>query len=810
MRKLIRKRFYNIVLILIALIAIGFFMTHTETGARWTLTIASKIIPGQLNLQGIQGRLAGPLKIQTFSYHNKQTQIAAENINITWKPLDLLFAKLSIQQLTASNINIQLASDKTPSREDQNVIKDIMDYRLPLAIDIQNSQFNNINISYNGLAKPVKISSLIFATRASHWYLNYAKIKLISPNAYIDIDGHLYHQYSLKWDIKINRLSDLIPDSSGTIITKGQFSGTKNNPKVNGTFAVNNLTLFNNTVGSIRSNIALDLTNQQTSTISLIVKDFAAEAFAVNQFGFNATIRPTSKEGLAGAKVNIELVPGTLSIPTNYANYAISLQKGNINAIINKGGIFSKIILYPKHENPVNAYLNIKNFKTIDGLATWKSTNFAFLDTLLPETKKTRGSADAQIRFLGTLKKPKFTTNITVRNVTTYVPIANIHPRVVYANVTGDNKQLNYKATVQSGKGTLDLTATTLVQDPHFLTKIQAQGKNLLLSNTDNIKIIATPKLNADLSTQKIDVNGDIFIPEANIEPPKFTSIDTLPDELVFVRAKNGATITRNSPFGVSLNINLALGNNIKINVKGLKGYLAGNLKINQTPQATTATGALYIKDGSYNIYGQDLKITQGKLTFSNSPLENPFLDITAIRDFKGSASTSAYADAGTLTVGAHIQGQLSKPQTTLFSTPIVLSNQDILSYLVLGEPTSQLGEDKLNLLVRAAQALSSGTAGGTISHVTDAIKAKLGLATLGLESEASLDEVGGTTTTTTSLVVGKYLTPRLYVGYGFNIFDQTSTARIRYRLWRSLYLQTEGSTDNNMGGDLIYSFNKK
>ena len=50
---------------------------------------------------------------------------------------------------------------------------------------------------------------------------------------------------------------------------------------------------------------------------------------------------------------------------------------------------------------------------------------------------------------------------------------------------------------------------------------------------------------------------------------------------------------------------------------------------------------------------------------------------------------------------------------------------------------------------------------------------------------------------------LGRYLSPRLYVGYGIGVFETSNVFRIRYRLTKEWVVQTETGTET--GGDVFY-----
>ncbi len=65
--------------------------------------------------------------------------------------------------------------------------------------------------------------------------------------------------------------------------------------------------------------------------------------------------------------------------------------------------------------------------------------------------------------------------------------------------------------------------------------------------------------------------------------------------------------------------------------------------------------------------------------------------------------------------------------------------------------------------------------------------------------------ELGNTSHGGTSFMLGKYLTPKLYVGYGIGLFNSVNTFFLKYRL--TDYLILESATNSiATGGDLIYS----
>lgn len=126
-----------------------------------------------------------------------------------------------------------------------------------------------------------------------------------------------------------------------------------------------------------------------------------------------------------------------------------------------------------------------------------------------------------------------------------------------------------------------------------------------------------------------------------------------------------------------------------------------------------------------------------------------------------------------------------------LYSVPS-MSDTDVLAYIVLGHPA---GADsaEIGLLTRAAGVLLSGT---ELSTLQTKLKQELGLDVIAIEA-------GGGDVAQSTLTIGKYLSPRLYVSYGLSLFGDEDILRLKYELSKSLEIQTESGS--RTGADIYY-----
>jgi translocation and assembly module TamB len=172
-------------------------------------------------------------------------------------------------------------------------------------------------------------------------------------------------------------------------------------------------------------------------------------------------------------------------------------------------------------------------------------------------------------------------------------------------------------------------------------------------------------------------------------------------------------------------------------------------------------------------------------------PIDNPQLNIEAVRRI----------DSDNVVVGVRIQGSASAPVSTLFSEP-PMNESNILAYLVLGRPlTASSGGDNNQLLANAATSL--GLAGGGFL-AQSLIGKKLGL-DVGVET---INPGNTGNTQSSAFMIGKYLSPRLYIGYGVGILQRFNVFRIRYTLFKHLIIQAE-TGGIQTGADLFYDLER-
>lgn len=152
---------FRFFLLLAILIVIALFMLFTTPGFRGTVYIAAKFIPGHLHYQDINGSLIDPIEIKKLSYTDQGEKIFIKDLDLKWKPFELIHHKLHITQLQIDGITIitpKSAPATPPSQEKPSLQQTITHFlknlkavkpeplTLPLTIQIDHAQLTHIRI----------------------------------------------------------------------------------------------------------------------------------------------------------------------------------------------------------------------------------------------------------------------------------------------------------------------------------------------------------------------------------------------------------------------------------------------------------------------------------------------------------------------------------------------------------------------------------------------------------------------------------------------------------------------------------------
>lgn len=388
----------------------------------------------------------------------------------------------------------------------------------------------------------------------------------------------------------------------------------------------------------------------------------------------------------------------------------------------------------------------------------------------------------------GTLGKPEVYGEMAIQEGGLELTYQGITLEDVVIAVDSRDTSAIVRAGANSDGGHLDVGGIVAYGAEGVEASLNFTGENFLFVNLPEYSLRVTPDAVMKINKSRAQIKGRVLVPSGLIAPEELSGVVKVSEDVVFlgkekVHAKNGY------PFFLDLDVKL--GDDVKVDGYGLEGRLAGEFNVKITPDDfITGRGELDLLDSTFSFYGRSLDIARGRILFTGGPIDNPGMDIRAQKVI--SAETARDDE---YTVGVDIGGLVQDLQYHLFSDPY-MEDTDILSQMVVGHSFATSSEEEGSLLRSAAMTL--GLAGS--SKLMEGIGGLLLIDDLHLEGSTKEEDV--------SLVVGKKITEDLYIGYDMNMFSRLGQFRVRYDLSRGFFVETRSSSEST-GADIIYTFKK-
>ncbi len=401
------------------------------------------------------------------------------------------------------------------------------------------------------------------------------------------------------------------------------------------------------------------------------------------------------------------------------------------------------------------------------------------LTLLVAEIDDAAGVLDADVALSGRVSQPELDGRIALSRGALDLYRINLALRDMEIGLTLSANRLEFKGTGHAGEGTWSLGGTLAWRNGLPAGTLDLQGENLLVADLPDYRVVAAPDLRFLIDGRKIEAAGEVFIPSARIQPTDLSGAVQVSPDSRLVQDEPAAT---EGSFFVSSEIRIRLGDDVQLDTFGLQGKLGGSVgTTTRTGDIALGRGELSVSSGKYEAYGQSLDITRGRLLFDASPLDDPGLDIQAERTIE------------TTKVGLNVRGTLSDPRFGFYSEPS-MSQTQILSYLLVGKPIDDLQNRDANAVGSARDTLA--LQGGGI--LAAQLGRRLGLGEIGVESTGAND---------TALVLGRFLSPRLFVSYGISLTESINTLKLRYTISDRWVLKTEAG--ENQSADMEFTIER-
>jgi translocation and assembly module TamB len=399
----------------------------------------------------------------------------------------------------------------------------------------------------------------------------------------------------------------------------------------------------------------------------------------------------------------------------------------------------------------------------------------------VPPGWRLAGELRSTAALSGTFGDPRFTgalsgSRLGVRNLLQGVNVADGE---VAMRLEGDAAQID-RFTLTGGDGRITVTGgATLGRAPQARVKLVAE-RFRVLGRVDRL-VIASGQAELLLQAEQARLEGQFTVDEGLFDISR-ADAPTL-DNDVTVRREGDAVLraaeaaaprpARNFVLGLDID----MGQQLRLRGRGLDTLLRGQLRLTAPAGRLAINGTISTEGGTYAAYGQRLVIDRGIVAFSGPP-DNPRLDVLALRPNID------------LRVGVAITGNVMTPRVRLHSEP-EMSDNEKLSWLLLGREPDGLDRADTALLQRAAVALLAGEGEGP----TDALLRNLGIDELSLRQ--------GDTDGETVITLGKQLSRNWFVSYERGVNATIGTWQLTYRIAQRITVRAQSGEDNAL--DVIW-----
>lgn len=412
-----------------------------------------------------------------------------------------------------------------------------------------------------------------------------------------------------------------------------------------------------------------------------------------------------------------------------------------------------------------------------------RGLRLAPVNAFLFSLRDLRGQLSGDVAINGTLGKPGWNGELQLRDGQFGLTRIPVTLQDIQADLALRNRRVDVSGSFRAAEGgnpaTFDGSARLADDGP--AGELRVRAGDLAFAAPPWASGTVRGRLDAQLAGQRIDVTGQLQVPQARLDVKRVPVQSVARSRDVVVVRRRDAVAPEAGGFDTWLDISTLLGDDVQFAAFGGTGRLAGDLRVQRTPEtALSLTGELRILDGRYEAYGNELALRNATLLFSGPP-EQPLVNATAVREIN---------DPAVREVGLRLTGPAQNPDAQLFSTP-ALPREEAFTWLITGRAPSTSGTLRGDA-TQAALALGVAQGSALLSKAGE----EVGIDNLQLSTQGEGED--------TELQVGTNVSRRLYVGYNRRVEDGQDSVLLRLQLTRRLVLQALSGIDSAL--DLFYN----
>lgn len=273
-----------------------------------------------------------------------------------------------------------------------------------------------------------------------------------------------------------------------------------------------------------------------------------------------------------------------------------------------------------------------------------------------------------------------------------------------------------------------------------------------------------------------LHLSGEIAIPRA-----EFRLAEAMPPDLPVLAARESGRAPPRAARGpatgaadpgpaarIGLDLAISMQDTVFVRGRGLEAQLGGALHVGGDAAAPELRGEAGLRRGSFDLLGQRLEFSRGRIVFDGGAAGDPALDFEARREAQG------------ITAIVGIAGRPSAPVLSLTSEP-TLPADEILARVLFARSVADASPLELAQIAQGVAALFAGDAGGSL---IDGVRRRLGLDQLRLSSRRGGEGMG--------VEAGRMLAPGVYLGVRPGRLPSSYEATLQVEIAPRLSVETD------------------
>lgn len=432
--------------------------------------------------------------------------------------------------------------------------------------------------------------------------------------------------------------------------------------------------------------------------------------------------------GVQYGNVQVERVNASAEYSNHRARATLDLIAGGRTALLARGSL------------PVDvSYFGVDLLDdTLVASVRTDSASFSLIRTLIPALDSAKGELVANLDVRGTWKHPDITGALRVENGEAWVDTLGVWLRGVNVDVAffghGDSLAIR-RASAWSGATAVDsislsgYVAYRDLDNPYLDLRLRMRNFHVLdkraiarlfVSTEGNGMRLRGQLRGATLTGGIVVDRGIIYLPDPVLARKRYGDFTSM---LRDTTRSRGSGVAASSSLLQSIlfdDVRLTLGDEVRLQSREANIVLGGELNIQQRAKRSANVGAsgalesdsslvlvfdgvLRAERGTYTLdlgrlVRREFQVEGGSVTFFGAADLAPELDIRALH-------TVRTAEGGERNIRVRLTGTLSNPVLDLESAEsFAMSQSDMVSYLIFGQPNFALTSEGSNYVQLAAQ----------------------------------------------------------------------------------------------------------